>query len=146
LPRWCRIRDTWRRRYERQVFAHAWSNEMIDASTIYWITRLDTINIFLGVLACLVGLGTIVCIEIALNAPESVAHRFNKWAVILLFSSAILWLGVVFTPTTKEAAAMYALPAIVNDQVVREEAGELYGLAKRWLERQVPAEGADQHE
>lgn len=48
----------------------------------------------------------------------------------------VLW---VVVPTSKEAAAIVVLPALVNSPTVQKESKEIYDLAKSWLKSQAPA-------
>ncbi len=55
-----------------------------------------------------------------------------------MFCVVIAELIRVFTPTTKEMAAIIVIPAIVNNQDIKELGGEIPKLAREWLEEFRP--------
>ena len=66
--------------------------------------------------------------------------RALRWSQRFLAIGLMLVIAFTFIPSTKQAAAIYVLPQIVtteNIEAVQAEAGDLYGLAKQWLEEQI---------
>jgi len=129
--------------------------ELISPWTLYWILRLDTIHgimitvqIF-GYIA--IGIGAI-CLAVC-QVPSSqrdekerekedisnktlarvISRKLNICFPLLIFISVVY----VLTPTTRQAAVIYALPALVNNQQMQSEAGEVYSLRKQWFTEQV---------
>lgn len=58
----------------------------------------------------------------------------NKWSV-LLFYTAVFAVNVVCSmiPSTKTAAIMFGVPAVVNNPTFQHETGEVYQLLKKAL-------------
>lgn len=125
---------------------------MIDESTMYWITRLDSLHSVLRGLSIAFGIisGILLVIFLAATIPgwdtadEVTAGKVRRrtgriFAVvgplflILLFSWALV-------PTTKEYAVIKLIPAVVNNVKVQDEAKDLYNLAKDWLKDKVKEE------
>lgn len=127
----------------------------MDAWTIYWILQLDSINcfaIFAGTgasLACVVAvfarIGSLSLAEIWQDMPDSREYKRYMAAAngdMKLIKPAalvaVVMLGIAtFLPSSKTAAAMVVLPAIVNNETIRKESGELYDLAKQALREAV---------
>lgn len=99
--------------------------------TIYWITRLDGLqNLSNGMV--IIGSGVALFLLAGLVSimgggcghDDSEKVDFSKWFKRLLMPSLLCIItgiiGSVFLPTTKEAAAIYLLPKIVNNQQVQE--------------------------
>ena len=121
------------------------NDQIIDASTIYWITRLDALRVMEHILlasaivaAVLGGIGAFLAIVPPDGDTELGKQLLRKLFVPNVVVALVLGVACVLTPTTKEAAAIYVVPQMVNSEQLQEEVGELYGLAKRWLEDQVP--------
>ena len=80
---------------------------------IYWITRLDNINIALTVFLAISGAFTVISIAgyfISKDSSEEEGTIF--WSKIFKYAvqtSLILTLLLVFTPTTKEALMIYGV-------------------------------------
>lgn len=119
---------------------------MIDESTIYWITRLDNIRIFLFVLAFI---GTVIAFiggvahgattsrrafsdEDKLEKKKDLRYSIEAFLVgiFVLFTTAV---GLVFTPNTKEMFAIKVIPAIANSERVQSLGADVVDLAKSWI-------------
>lgn len=122
---------------------------MITPFQIYLIMQLDSLNgvaIFLSILsgvACLVGcIMYIVNIDLAPKYDDNKAYyetghklmRVARWPFVIALAAATL------LPSSKTMAAMIILPAIVNNEKVQQEAGELYKIAKEGLRELVTDE------
>ena len=108
----------------------------ITESTIYWITRLDGINVALGVLlAVTTVMGSLVCLIGSLEEEWAFIRRFAPKAVAI---TLVLTLALVFIPTTKEICAIKVIPVIVNDDSVQKIPGDIAELAHEWLEELRP--------
>lgn len=89
---------------------------------VYWVTRLDSLasaGLFLVIPSTLVMI--IVITGFAINEwgedMEKQAKKAFKVALTTLMISAII---TVFIPTTKEAAAIYLIPKIANNEDVQK--------------------------
>lgn len=117
---------------------------MITESTIYWMTRLDEIKGFcIGMLLfSIFTFFVLSCIKLMLSVEPygdklvvSKTHIIVSFLFFLLFSA-----GVIFTPTTREYAAMKVIPMIANNQDVKELGSDVIDLAKDWLKQLKPKE------
>ena len=128
----------------------------MNAWTIYWILQLDNIGGMVGVASVLAAILLAVLIVYALicqnsNPEEWISSEYKNKAQRALdrapsvtkaakktgFLLAGLLAFSAFLPTTKTAAAMVILPAIVNNERIQHEAGDLYQLAKQALANAV---------
>ena len=108
----------------------------ITPSTIYWIGNCDSIVtacIFLTVISALFGLA---------GFCATMEARCEKAAIIIALICAPTFLigiaGAVFVPSSKTAAAMYVVPAIVNNEKIQAVGNEIYGFAVEWLNELKP--------
>jgi len=85
---------------------------------VYFITILTPINIFLGILGLIfllfgfMGTG-IYYGNCKIDDPK--LQKFWKKTFLVAF---IIWSITIFIPTTKDAAAIYLIPKIVNSEIV----------------------------
>ncbi len=109
----------------------------LTAWNIYWITRFDSIQAVLRILALACGVfGFVGLLGYALSEGTlKVAGTFAKW---LLPTTAAMLLVAAFVPSTRSAAAMVVLPAIVNSEVVQQIPTELTTLVREWLQELHP--------
>ncbi len=109
---------------------------------IYWITRLDSIRdalegiMVLGILLSVVGIIIITfmkCFEATGdyarddkidNSFFAVLDGINKWVRRIIPITLIFIILTVLTPNLKEAAAIYLIPKMVNNEVVQEIPGD----------------------
>lgn len=99
---------------------------MITSSMIYWITRLDYFNTFVGIMFTIFTIATVASgiIFVISNVEDSIGekHPFTKKFRMYFMFSLIAWIftGIVLimTPTTKEVAAMYVIPKIANNEKI----------------------------
>ena len=114
----------------------------ITPSFIYWITRLDNINVVLMTFALISGCGLIMSIVGLLNTTYAedkkgiLVSRKGLRISAPIFSITILFL--TFLPTTKEACAMYIIPKIVNNEGIQNIGKEFYDLALDWMKELHP--------
>lgn len=124
----------------------------ISAWTIYWITRLDEISILLTISFVLIAIVTVFfCFSLVANRDDYERQYHNgvekqktavgllKWLVPVLIA---VGLTNALIPNTKQAAAMYVLPAIVNSDAVQQLPGELTILALEWLHELRPSQAS----
>lgn len=120
----------------------------MDGSTVYWITRLDEIKCLFGFMLGILIVGSICygiimaseidCCTNEEKASEygcTLKSRLKTSGVISLFICLIL----TFTPSTKEAAAIYVIPKITSDEAVSEYK-DVYKLAKEWMKQSLDIE------
>ena len=97
---------------------------MITSWDIYWITRLDSISfmfatfwilllLVLGCMIILVPFAMDICFD-----DDTKKYRKSLFYISTLF--AIVSIGGSFIPSTKEVAAIYLLPKIVNNEKVQK--------------------------
>jgi len=121
--------------------------------TVYWITRLDAIfNV--AVLAAIVGLVTAAFLLVLATTTENervyesfgetkegklrLAKKLRRYALPALAAGFLGAVAATLTPTTKEACAILAIPAIANSEDVQGLGADLVGLAREWLEELRP--------
>jgi hypothetical protein len=122
---------------------------MITSSQIYWLTRLDAIKdtacgfLFLGILV-LMGGTIIMCFCLAWKDNEYYTDELKtlrkfKWIFwlgffLVVFCSSIL----LFLPTTKEMAAIWIAPKIINNEKVQQLPNNAVDFANEWLKSFKP--------
>lgn len=113
----------------------------ITPMTIYLIQRLDGIQT-LSALACLIS--GFVFVAGTLYAFGAVDQDFGwdpKRSWVLKLSLCLLipsLLVSVFVPTSKEAAAIYLIPKIANNEKVQAIPSKLLTLADEWMDELRP--------
>lgn len=109
----------------------------ITAFDIWFIGLLNNLNFVLG-LSSFILFGA----SIAITCSHIFEDTFSLKQVVISIAVAItVALAWVATPSTKTAAAMIVLPAIVNSQSVQELPGEIIDAAKTWLKSFTKGEG-----
>lgn len=110
----------------------------ITPSTIYWITRLDYINLVFGC-AIIIGIAFIILLAMrfALVEDEDEVRKVVSVKAIAV-PIAIAVFGSVFTPTSKELAAMIVIPKIENSETVQGIGKEIVELAHEWIKELKP--------
>lgn len=107
----------------------------MSAWTLYWITRLNPIHDWLFVVALLGGV--ILLIVSVVACIEFFEEDFWPIAKKTLFRLWIAW-GILtclswFIPSTKEAAAIYVIPKIVNNERVNNLADGTMGVLEKYV-------------
>lgn len=118
---------------------------VITETTMYWLTRFDYLQGFMFVFG---GIGLIASFTIATilfftagDHYEKKRNAFYKWAKRLSLLSIIFLcsiIGGLFTPTTKEYAAIKLVPIIMNDESVQQLPEKAIELANDWLDELRP--------
>lgn len=131
---------------------------MLTTSQMYWFTRLDLFSMFAKALivaggVCLFGyvLMSIVFFMHRTNGCEDIFNVQGIPEVLLrtrrtigTIASILLFFGItsrVFVPTTKEMAAIYVIPKVVNNEHLHDAGDKLYNLAVEWMEALRPNGG-----
>lgn len=113
----------------------------ISAWTIYWVTRLDEISIAMAIamvvmiIVCAIAAFVYCISEFEATGAKKLAYRLLLWIVGVTLVNTLI-------PNTKQAAAMYVLPAIVNSDAVQQLPGELTILAREWLHELRPSQAS----
>lgn len=127
----------------------------MDSTTIYWITRCDylhnvgffglalfTIVMIVNLLMC-----SIKCDNTYDNKDLSQYWKLLQKQIYRNLCCAVFCIFIpVFIPTSKEMAAIYILPKIVNNTQIQKEASDLYQLSKSYLESQISNKAKDNKE
>lgn len=119
--------------------------DQITKFDLYMLLKLDDIRyIMKGLSLALIAVAA-ACAFIAVVGAEELSEKTIRRMVHTAIVTGILFLAMICTrallPSTKQAAVIYAGPAIANSKFVREdlsnEGRELYDLAKEWLKAAV---------
>jgi hypothetical protein len=129
---------------------------MLTTTQMYWFTRLDQFSLFAQTLIvaggiCLFGF-VILSIVFFMHRTTGCEDLVNIKGIpeVLLRTRRtvgtaaviILFFGVsarMFTPTTKEMAAIYVIPKVVNNEKLHDAGDKLYNLAVEWMETLRPS-------
>jgi hypothetical protein len=112
---------------------------------IYWVTRLENIGLMLFILAVPVLLLSAIWLvatvvernERCWTCNEKRNHKV-KWPLMTFLTAIAVLFTVCFIPTTKEAAAIYILPKVANNEKVQAIPSKILTLADEWLEELRP--------
>ena len=122
---------------------------MITPWTIYWITRLDELMFVLtpifiiGIIAALIA-GTIsimITVDNCWDEDNTKTFKFLvKWWLIIMIPVTLIG---TLVPDTKQAAAIYLIPKIANNEQIQklpDNAGKfLNAELEKWIEDLNPA-------
>lgn len=108
-------------------------------STIYWVLKLDDIQMVLGGLVMLTGLLTAALVitylvTFSLQCDENdkkIAQQAKKYILPSCIAFVLFSLAGTFLPSTKQMAMIKVIPMIANSEVVGEmsaDAKEIYKL------------------
>ena len=86
---------------------------------IYLITRLDEVRGFLFFLI-IVSLLSGAVLSLAAAHDDDWWPKLKKWIKLSAMATLVSMLLLVFIPTTKEYAAIYLIPKIVNNEQVQK--------------------------
>lgn len=126
---------------------------MITPSSIYWLTRLDNINILLLLLvagaialSCIMFTGYAEDKEFAENYADkkrkgrelAKAEKKRRIGLTSSIIGFILAIGMPFIPSTKEMAAIIVIPRIANSESVQQLGEGIITLAQDWLKELSP--------
>ena len=104
---------------------------MITTKMVYWIIILDKIVAALFIEAGLLGF---VLIAYAATHFEEAEDLHPVWFPFFCVVELILILGAVFTPTTKQMAAIYIIPKLANNERIQEIGDKTLGNGEKLLE------------
>ncbi len=111
-------------------------------STVYWVVMMDNISMAIVILLCISVLATLLAAFIAgclADDGESdgalvMTRMFGLGCVLSLLCIA----GVAFVPNTKQAATIYVLPRVVNNEQLQQLPNKLLELSNEWLDELKP--------
>ena len=127
---------------------------------IYWFTRLDHILMFLSglsyigiaivIVSLIVSVVTFIIVQsFTCNSNETniedekvVLHvnKISKNTLIIAFIvTTLINITTAFIPNTKEMAAIYVVPKILNNEKVQNVGAEFIELAIAWLKELQPS-------
>ena len=120
---------------------------MITPFQVYMLAMLDRIQA-LGIIAAILA-GLLSALELSktseplgVDPPGGVgsktSKRFIRRARMLAAVCVIMTVGAFMCPTTKEAAAIIAIPKIANSETVAELGESVKVLTAEWLEELRP--------
>lgn len=104
---------------------------MITTEMVYWIITLDKI---VAVLSIGAGLLAFVLIAYASTHFADAEDLDPVWFPFFCIVELMLTLGAVFTPTTKQMAAIYIIPKLANNERIQEIGDKTLGNGEKLLE------------
>lgn len=127
---------------------------MISPLEIYVVLQMDSVKEALPfvVAACAIGMGGCLFVGGIGTSPQSWDSKDErdekvvlkatafKWAKRLLVVCSLSAAVATLLPSTKTLAAMFIIPAVMNNETVQKEASELYTMAKDALKEAVKPE------
>jgi len=115
---------------------------------VYWWVMLDRFShgAFAFAFLSAMAIGVLIIAWIGLKRENKPAWKNCRLATFLIIPFFIIMVAIAsFLPSTKQFAVIYLAPKIVNNEDVREMAGDGMRLMKlklgKWLEEQMPEEG-----
>ena len=119
----------------------------ITSTTIYLITRLDSIGKLLTWASILAALLFILLLVFFSAEKTQGDAKTAKTAVrtcrVFLIASVSLAVLNVLTPTTKEMAAIVVIPKVANSEAVQGLGNGLVDLARQWMAELSPAKAKE---
>ena len=106
---------------------------MITTTQMYWLVILDNIIRWATALAIIAG-GSSVFLGVG-AALDEIPKWIPKTTIGVTLVSFLL---LMFTPSTKQMAAIIVVPKIVNNEKVQVAGDRLYGLAVEWMNELTP--------
>jgi hypothetical protein len=116
---------------------------MITESTIYWITRLNSILAILGVAGSLLVIaGAILTVCWHANwyrdGDREIFRKRVKHPMLPIIAGFCMLISMAFVPTTKQMCIIKVLPMIVNNEQVQQLPNKVVELANDWLDELKP--------
>ena len=127
---------------------------MISPLEIYVVLQMDSIKEALPFVVAASGISALGCVFVgSIGATPEIYDTDNqrdakivlkaaafKWAKRLLVVCSLSTSMASLLPSTKTLAAMFIIPAVMNNETVQKEAGEIYTMAKDALKEAVKPE------
>lgn len=121
---------------------------MLTSMDMYWLTRLDSLNTWLGTVVVMAGLASVVSVLMAIVATfreDDSAFDLRRIAKYIVGVFFVLGTISVFVPTTKEMVAIYVVPAIANNEQVRSIPDTALKLADEYLKQKLDELVGEKH-
>lgn len=110
----------------------------MDYFLVYLILRLDTLSCIVGISTVIAGIFFIVTILIyVLNDDEDICDRVKPWSKPFFIVFCVFLFSNVLVPDTKQAAVVYCLPKVVNNEQVQKIPDNLLRLANTWIDEAI---------
>lgn len=109
--------------------------------SVYWIAILDGVNIglgficFFGFIAVIIGLVTCILSLERHNKVEVGPKKIVFASILTIFLSM---LALMFTPDSRQAAAIVIIPKIINNEQLQEMPKKILELGNAWLNELKP--------
>lgn len=116
----------------------------ITSASVYWITRLDSLKDVVSILSIISAIGVFFGVLFGpmildcCNGETMNPKVFWKWVKVLGCIGLGSALVYAISPTSKEAAAIYLIPKIANNEKVQAIPSKLLTLADEWMEELRP--------
>lgn len=104
----------------------------------YLLVMLSDVKIMLSIMTILTGALAFVLAVVSTDFGE-----YAKARNISCIFFVIIWISFTFTPTTKQAATIILLPAIINNEKIQttvDNGLDLMELATEWMKDQIGKE------
>ena len=108
----------------------------ITPSTIYWIGICDSIGIGFTIIGVICLIFALISVFAFLDVEWS-KGVYIITPIFLLFG-LLSFAVAIFVPSSKTAAAMYVVPAIVNNEKIQAVGNGIYDLAVEWMKELKP--------
>lgn len=115
--------------------------------SFYWITRLDAIVTFSGVVAVIFGIAVIVLFTISAilcctafdkdDDDYKIGRKLMKIGVVSAIVTLLFSACAVFVPTTKEMCAIYVVDYLKDNEKVQKMPEQIIDAAANFLEEQA---------
>lgn len=111
----------------------------MDYFLLYLILRLDVFSHISNIAAIVAGIiFAVTLIAYAVNYNNEKDKKASKpWAINFGIVFIISLFFTIAVPNTKQAAVVYCLPKIVNNEQVQKLPDNLLRLANRWIDDQI---------
>ena len=121
---------------------------MITETQMYWLVSLDNICGGAVAFAVLCGIASMISFFVLIaartgDADEDMCESAFKWMIRCLIGCCFFITTTIFTPDTKQMAAIIVVPKIVNNQKMQELPDKLLGLGEKWLDQLASKESKE---
>ncbi len=111
------------------------------AFQLYVILILDNVKLAISI-GAIIFLGIPACVSFycAMESSGSNTMKRPKWTTYIAGIGLLIGLLWGVTPSTKQMAAIYVIPPIVNNEQVQEIPQKILDLGMSWMEELGPEE------
>lgn len=102
----------------------------ITATTLYWITRLDSLCALLAFVVIVGIIGSIITLlAYFINEPfDEEKNQYFRWGKRFGITAFVVFLIGCFVPSSREVAMFYVVPRIAESDVIKRDVPELYDM------------------